>query len=120
MSTFDTPAGAVSIPSRDPERPQDDPWDANAVRYLLGTSGGQSWTRGNLMECLREQGNRRKSQPDKVAEAARLAARHGVERHPDLGGKTIRFFRTDAEAPAPYPRSASERRYWLSHFEDRN
>jgi hypothetical protein len=71
-----------------------------------------------LREYLRQQGNRRKSQPDKVAEAARLAARHGVERHPDLGGKTICFFRTDAEAPRPYPSSASERRYWLGYFND--
>ena len=97
-------------PPRDPERPQDDPWDADAVRLLLGKPEGTQWTRGNLFECLREQGNRRKNQPEKVRQAADFAERYGVERHPDPGGKTIHFFRTDSEAPRPYPSSATERR----------
>ena len=100
-------------PERDPDRPQDDPWDANAVRYLLDQPEGSHWTRGNLMECMREQGNRMTSQPDKVREAADLAPSYGVERRPDQGGKTIHFFRTDNAAPVPYPASAAERRACL-------
>jgi hypothetical protein len=101
-------------PARDPERPQDDPWDANVVRFLLATPEGGTWRRGDLMECLREQPNRVERQPGRVAEAKRLAAKHGVERRPDPGGKTIHFFRTDAQAPTPYPNSATERRSWLA------
>jgi hypothetical protein len=100
-------------PRRDPDRPQDDPWDANAIRYLLDTPEGRQWTRGNLMECMREQGNRVRRQPDKVREAAELAVKYGVERRPDPGAKTIHFFRTDDEAPLPYPCSAVERRVSL-------
>jgi prophage regulatory protein len=103
----------ASVPPRDPERPQDDPWDANTVRYLLSTPEGRGWRRGDLMECLREQGNRLARQPDRVAEASRLATRYAVERRPDPGGKTIHFFRTDPDAPKPYPASAAERRTWL-------
>lgn len=101
-------------PSRDPERPQDDPWDANAVRYLLETPDGETWRRGDLMECLREQPGRLQRQPRRVAEAKRLAEKNGVERRPDPGGKTIHFFRTDPRAPTPYPSSAAERRAWLA------
>jgi predicted DNA-binding transcriptional regulator AlpA len=103
----------VVVPPRDPERPQDDPWDANAVRYLLDTPEGCTWTRGNLMECLREQGNRLAREPDRVRDAARLAEQHGVERRADPGGKTLHFFRSDRKAPRPYPSSAAERRAWL-------
>lgn len=111
-----TSSGVVppQVPSRDPERPQDDPWDANAVRYLLRQPERRGWTRGALMECLREQPNRRRKEPERVAEATRLAQRYGVERHPDAGGKTIHFFRTDRDAPRPYPTSAAERRAWLA------
>jgi hypothetical protein len=65
------------------------------------------------MECLREQPNRRAKVPHRVAEATRLAGNSGVERHPDAGN-TIHFFRTDANAPRPYPTSAAERRAWLA------
>ena len=66
------------------------------------------------MECLREQPNRVKRQPGRVAEAKRLAAKYGIDRRPDPGGKTIHFFRTDPLAPTPYPSSAAERRAWLA------
>lgn len=103
----------ANVPPRDPERPQDDPWDANAVRYLLGTADGAAWKRGDLMQCLREQASQVLRQPARVTAAAALASAHGVERRPDAGGKTIHFFRTDEKAPRPYPASASERRQWL-------
>lgn len=101
-------------PPRDPERPQDDPWDADAVRFLLNTPDGAAWRRGDLMECMREQRKRVECQPDRVAAAARIAAKFGIDRRPDPGGKTIHFFRTDDGAPAPYPSSAAERRGWLA------
>lgn len=101
-----------TVPDRDPERPQDDPWDADAVRYLLSTVDGRSWRRGDLMECLREQPNRLRRQPERVAEAGSLAERYGVSRRPDPGGKTLHFFRTDDAAPR-YPSSTTERRTLL-------
>src|SRR4051794_33183639 len=55
-----------AMPARDPERPQDDPYDSNAVRYLMDTPEGSSWTRGNLTECLRQQPRRVQRQPHKV------------------------------------------------------
>lgn len=108
------PAAAESpgVPERDPERPQDDPWDANAVRYLLATPEGRDWRRGDLMECLREQKNRVARQPDRVAAAAALADLYKVERTPDPGGKTLHFFRSDPGAPT-YPASSAERRRLL-------
>jgi hypothetical protein len=55
------------IPQRDPDRPQDDPWDADAVRYLLAAGGGaQGWTRGVLMECLRRQTGQVRDNPRRV------------------------------------------------------
>lgn len=101
------------VPSRDPERPQDDPWDADAVRYLLNTPEGGAWRRGGLMECLRKQGNRVARQPERVAAAAALAKQYDVDCHPDPGGKTMHFFRADGRAPRTYPASAAERRAWL-------
>lgn len=101
-----------TIPDRDPDRPQDDPWDAEVVRFLLSTPEGQSWRRGELMECLRRQPNRLRKQPARVAEAAALADKYEVERHPDPGGKTIHFFRKGRGAPV-YPGSATERRALL-------
>ena len=101
------------VPPRDPDRPQDDPWDADAVRYLMTKPEGAGWSRGELMECLREQHRRVERQPDRVNEAKRLASQHEVDRHADAGGKTIHFFRNDRAAPRPYPASATERRAWL-------
>lgn len=110
-----TDKARVVVPPRDPERPQDDPWDADAVRCLLGTPEGKHWTRGDLMECLREQRNRVVKQPRRVEEARRLAATYGVERRPhtDDRKQTVHFYRTDPGAPAVYPSSAHERRSWL-------
>jgi hypothetical protein len=104
----------IDVPPRDPDRPTDDPWDANAVRYLLAQPGvAQAWTRGVLMECLREQPNRVRREPGRVEAAARLAEQYGVDRRADaFGSRTlVHFYRTDASAPT-YPRTPDERR-WL-------
>jgi hypothetical protein len=61
------------------------------------------------MEHLR--GQRRLNQ-NTVAEARALARQHGVDCRAHLDGKTIHFFRTDPEAPTPYPASEAERRAW--------
>ncbi len=104
--------GAPRVPERDPERPQDDPYDSNAIRFLLGSSGGSSWTRGTLLEHLRGQS---RLDQNRVAEARSFALRHGVEvrAHPD--GKTLHFFRSDSQAPTLYPSSEAERREWRAN-----
>lgn len=99
-------------PPRDPERPQDDPWDAGVVRYILdrlpGLNSTERWSRGPLMEHLRGQ---RRLDPARVSRARALAAECGVECRTDDDDPngTVHFFRTDSEAPT-YPRSAEERR----------
>lgn len=50
-----TTAATPNVPPRDPERPTDDPYDANVVRFLLSTPGADGWTRGTLTEHLRGQ-----------------------------------------------------------------
>lgn len=109
----------MRIPDRDPERPQDDPWDADAVRYLLGQSDVGTWTHGNLRECLRRQGNRMKRQPELVGEAARFARRHGVEQRDGARGRGIlvRLYRTDPDAPE-YLADERERRRLLRDHRD--
>lgn len=100
------------VPARDPDRPQDDPYDADAVRFLLAQPGGQAWTRGSLTEHLRGQP---RLAVDRVAEARSFALRHGVRVHVHDDGRTAHFFRSDPEAPIPYPTSEAERRRWRAH-----
>ena len=107
-------AQVPQVPPRDHERPQDDPWDADAVRYLMRVAGGNQWSRSALMECLREQPGRLKRQPELVDQAICHANNHGVERRPDAGGTTLHFFRSDPDAPRYYPHSAADRRGLLS------
>lgn len=109
---------APEVPARDPERPQDDPWDANVVRFLMSKPEGAAFTRGELMECLREQPGRVKRMPGRVQAAAALAEGYGVQRRRDPGGKTMHFFRSDAQAPPSYPASDAERRAWLNGARD--
>lgn len=107
-----TSSATPNVPQRDPERPQDDPWDADAVRFLMNLTGrSRNW----LMEHLRGQP---RLDPDTVRQARALAAQHGVEyrTHPD--GTTVHFFRTDTEAPRPYPASEAERRGWRARSAD--
>lgn len=102
----------LTPPPRDPERPQDDPWDANAVRYILGRlpdiETTDRWTRGTLTEHLRGQP---RLDSDRIARARAVARECGVECRTDTdqAGGTVHFFRTDAAAPE-YPASATERR----------
>jgi predicted DNA-binding transcriptional regulator AlpA len=96
------------VPRRDPDRPQDDPWDADAVRYLMQFT---SRSRGWLMEHLR--GQQRLDQ-NVVAKVRAMARKHGVECRPHIDGKTVHFFRSDPGAPTPYPTSETERRAWRS------
>jgi hypothetical protein len=99
-------------PPRDPERPQDDPWDANAVRYILGRIGEfnppDRWTRNLLTEHLRGQ---RRLDPTRIARARAFATECGVDCRPDPDEPdgTTHFFRTDPDAPT-YPATAEERR----------
>jgi hypothetical protein len=104
----------MQVPERDPERPQDDPWDANAVRWLLGQPGGGAWTRGKLMQCLRKQPAQGARTPADVQHAADFADRHGVKRVAEEYGTqfVVRLYRTDAGAPS-YPRTPQERRELL-------
>jgi len=100
----------VNVPERDPDRPQNDPWDADAVRYLLSHAVvAQRWSKSVLFECLREQPGRRKTMPQRVEEAARLAEIHGVERRRE--GSVLNFFRTDLDRP-DYPAGPDERRVY--------
>ena len=101
-----TTAATPRMPDRDPDRPQDDPWDADAVRFLIRLTGrSRNW----LMEHLRGQ---QRLDPSKVAEARGLAHKHKVEWRTHVDGTTVHFFRTDPEAPHPYPASEAERRAW--------
>lgn len=102
---------AEQVPGRDPERPQDDPWDADAVRFLLGQPGGAKWTRGVLMEALRRQPRLSRQ---RLNDAARFAAAHGVRQveEPRGRGAIVRLYRSDSGAPE-YPRDAEERRSLL-------
>jgi predicted DNA-binding transcriptional regulator AlpA len=105
--------GIVEVPPPDPDRPQDDPWDAAVVRYALAMPGvAERWKRGMLVECWRRQPRQLRDRPARVAEAADLASRHKITLAPHADGKTIHFFRTDSGKPL-YPSSDSQRRYLL-------
>ena len=97
-------------PSTYPNPRNDDPWDNDAVHWLLDQPGGEAWTRGVLMECLRRQPNQLARDRRRVDEAARLAKRHGVaqERTERGNGFIVRLFRTDCDAPV-YPGSEAAR-----------
>src|SRR5262249_40976744 len=106
---------AVNVPPRDPERPQDDPWDANTVRWLLSFRDvSKNWTRGTLTEHLRGQP---RLDPSRVEAARAIARMHGVTcaRHRD--GGAVHFYRTDTEAPT-YPSLQHERRELLRDSSD--
>jgi len=97
----------VDPPSTYPNPRGDDPWDNDAVHYLLDQPDvAISFKRGPLMECLRRQPNRLKNQPHRVQEAAEFARRHGVIQKPvynaEIGKTTVRLIRTDPRAPK-YP-----------------
>lgn len=101
------------VPRRDRNRPEDDPWDADAVRFLRSTELGQeqNWQYDELFGCLRQRPSL-VIPPERDEEARHLTWEYGVTCRPDPGGETIHFFRSDAGRPH-YPESARERRTWL-------
>jgi hypothetical protein len=100
-------------PSSYPNPRNDDPWDNDAVHWLLEQPGGERWTRGVLMECLRRQPNQLARNAERVADAARFAKRHGVIQEATArGGRPItRLYRTDDKAP-DYPSTEAARKGW--------
>jgi hypothetical protein len=104
----------MRIPDRDSDRPQDDPWDADAVRFLLSRPEGATWNLSDLSECLRRQLGRRMHKASDIRRAADLATKYGVEQIEEPFGKTtvVRLYRSDADAP-PYPLDAPHRRQLL-------
>lgn len=94
-------------PSTHPNPRNNNPWDDDAVRWLLEQPGvADRFKYGPLFECLRRQKNRVASGPERVDEAAGLARRYGVEQRPtwdpDTGKTIVRLIRHDEDAPA-YP-----------------
>lgn len=78
---------------------RDDPWDNDAVCWLLEQPGADVWTRVTLFEHLRRQPRLVRDAPQRVEEAAAFARAHGVKQVP---GRVIHFVRTDRDAPR-YP-----------------
>ena len=84
-----------------------DPWDHDAVSWMLDQLGpGSKWTYHNLFECARRQPRRLRTDNERVAQAAAVCVRFGVEQielvDPRLGKRITRLRRTDSEAPT-YP-----------------
>jgi len=82
----------------------DDPWDNDAVRWLLTQPGSELWTFRGLFEALRQQPDWLEKRPDKVADAAALAQCYGVVQREEKFGRReiVRLERTDRDAPC-YP-----------------
>lgn len=98
------------VPDPDPDYPRDDPFDADAVRMILSSGMAHGWTRSTLLPHMRAQP---KLNGSRIAAAQRLATACGVEIRAHDDGRTLHFFRTDSDAPTPYPTSEAERRRWL-------
>jgi hypothetical protein len=98
-------------PSSYPNPRNDDPWDNDVVHWLLEQPGGESWTCGVLIECLRRRLSQVTRNPERVDDAARFAKRHGVVQDTAVrgNGSITRLFRTDPLAPT-YPSSDADRR----------
>jgi hypothetical protein len=87
----------------------DDPWDHDAVEWLLHEHPevAREFTRGSLFECARRQPQRVRSQPKRVERAAEICRQYGVEQlavfDPVIGRRVVRLRRTDPAAPLDYP-----------------
>jgi hypothetical protein len=79
------------------------------VRFLLNRQQAPTWTRLSLIQHLR--GPPRLA-PQRIDAARAFAASHGVAVRAHDDGRTVRFFRSDADAPHPYPQSEAQRRRW--------
>ena len=86
----------------------DDPWDNDAVCWLLEHEDVASEfpSRTRFFECARRQPNKMETDLDGVISAARLCERYGVEQirvqDPRIGKQVWRLRRTDPDAPE-YP-----------------
>lgn len=84
MSETTRHSETAPAPTTFPNPRHDDPWDNDAVQWLLLKSGASKWTRGTLFEALRRQPRLVQDHPNVVAEAARLAACFGVQQKGDF------------------------------------
>ena len=98
----------MTPPSRYDNPHRDDPWDNDAVRWLMEQEGGEGWSYRGLLRALRRQPS---TDPARVTAAEALAVRHGVvQRHPVPGTRpVIHLQRTDRLAPE-YPAPGESRR----------
>lgn len=99
-------------PTTYPNPRNDDPWDNDAVHWLLTHDDvAAAFDRHNLFECARRQARRVAEDTDRVIEAATLCERHGVRQvlvfDPKIGKEIYRLRRTDADAPE-YPEYGQE------------
>lgn len=90
------------LPVGNPDRPQDDKGDADAVQWLLTQKGGSDWTYQTLFESLRRQPARLETAPERVQQAEQFATEYGVRQiEIQRGNRTlVRFKRTDSQAPS--------------------
>lgn len=104
------PPGAV--PARDAALPSADPWDTDAVRWLLADDRFKGFGAAELLAYLRQQPATVKRNPERARQAQQLAWDCDMHMRPDPGGHTIHLFRPDPKRPT-YPSNAAERRAWL-------
>jgi transcriptional regulator with XRE-family HTH domain len=108
-------ASSPEPPTTYPNPRHNDPWDNDAVHWLLKQQGGSRWTHGVLFEHARRQRRLVERDAPRLSGAAELAARHGVLQidmfDHELGKQIVHLIRTDANAPAyPEDRIAAARR----------
>lgn len=94
-------------PSTYPNPRGNDPWDNDAVHWLLEHPDvSEVFDHHNLFECARRQPKRMQDDLDRVILAAQLCERHGVQQvqifDPKIGKTVWRLRRTDEAAP-DYP-----------------
>ena len=104
------PRGAV--PARDAAIPSADPWDADAVRWLLFDDRFKGFGAAELLAYLRQQPAALERNPERARHAQELAWDCALDMRRDPGGRTIHLFRPDPQRPT-YPSNAAERRAWL-------
>ncbi len=94
----------VPTPSRYPNPHRYDPWNNDAVRWLLEQPGAEGWRYEHLLRALRRQRSWLEHRSARVAAAEALASRHGVLQQEQIRGSStiVRLKRTDPQAP-PYP-----------------
>src|SRR5450432_3363990 len=96
-------------PTTYPNPRGDDPWDHDAVQWLLleHPDVAQEFTRGTLFECVRRQPQRLGNEPKRVERAAMFCRLYEVEQlevfDPKVGKPIVRLRRTDPRAPKDYP-----------------